>query len=230
MDIVKLTAKVKTPIAINSPLHLDGLLSAVHPAMHNIENRPTRYDADGSTVVQAPLPLCSIRSSGGDLYDWVWAASATEFPDTAMLEGDAIVKRWTASDVECFRLVLSTATGALRNRLVRFPIVVTPEVYFYCMTSNWGELRRIVRRVKSIGGLRKSGYGIIDCWEIESCDLNWREVIVKDGIARRNLPASFGEGESINISTKPPYWHKSTITEGTRVGSKVNLNDGLVIV
>lgn len=228
--IVKATAHVKTPICLSSPLHFDALLTSIHPAMHNLSSRPTRYDVDSSSVIQAPLPLCSARSNDGDEYDWVWAATAAEFPDTAKIESDVIIKRWTAEDAESFRLVLSTATGSLRNRFIRFPIIVTPEVFFYCATSDVKELARILRRVKSLGGLRKSGYGVVSEWEIEEIDMDWQEILVKDGMARRRLPESFGLGESVSLSVKPPYWHKSTIVKGIDVGCQIELFDAVVIV
>lgn len=230
MKTIKVTARVKTPIAINSPLHLDALLVAIHPSMHNKQAKPTRYDLDNSAIEMPPLPLCSIRSRPEKPYEWVWATTAMEFPKTARLESDVIVKRWTAEDIEQFRLVLATATGALRNRFVKFPIIVTDEAYFYCTTDDVKELARLLRRVRSLGGLRKSGFGLIDGWEIEEIDMPWQEILVKDGIARRRIPASFGDGRPISLSVKPPYWHKSTITLGYDVGDSVKLNEGLVIV
>lgn len=230
MKTVKITATLKTPVALNSPLHLDGILTAVHPSMHNRPEKPTRYDQDDIAVWQPPLPICSARSNAGTQYDWVWAATAMEFPDNAKLESDVIVKRWTAEDVEQFRLVLSTATGSLRNRFVKFPIVVANEAYFYCVTDDIKELARLLRRVRSLGGLRKSGYGVVGGWEIEDANMQWQEILVKDNIARRRIPASFGDGKPISLSVKPPYWHKFTVTQGYDVGDTVALSDHLVIV
>ena len=230
MEMLKLTAHIKTPTVLSSPLHLDGILTAVHPAMHNMDARPTRYDLHNAAVKVAPLPLHSIRSNCDRGYEWVWAASAAEFPDSAQVKNDAIVKRWTAEDTEQFRLVLSTATGALRNRFVKFPIIITDKVYFYCISKNTKELVRLLNRVDSLGGLRKSGYGMVSSWDAEPMQADWRECIVKDGVSRRRLPASFGDSAYTELTVKPPYWHNATRSLAVDVGAAIELSENVVIV
>lgn len=226
MELVKVTYKMLTPVVMSSPLHFDGLLSAVHPAMHNMTKRPTRYDEDAKAIEQAPLPICSAKKG----HQWIWAASAAEFPENAQIKNDAIVKRWTSEDVENFQLVLSTATGALRNRFVKFPIIVSPAVCFYCVTADIKELRRIAKRVNHIGALRKSGYGVVSNFEIEPMQEPLTTAICYNGIARRRLPASFGDCTEQSLQRiHPPYWSNCNKITACEAGSPFILKDVKII-
>ena len=64
--VYQITFFVKTPIITNSQIHLDALLSAIHPAMHNKEiitrNSPLNH------VTDAPLPIDSAKIGN----TWVW--------------------------------------------------------------------------------------------------------------------------------------------------------------
>ena len=229
MDIVKITMRVQSPLILSGPLHLDGLLSAVHPAMYN-RCKPIRQDMDDAAIKAAPLPLYSIRSSETAEYNWVWAATVAELPETAIFNQDFLTKNWSGEDVREFRMAVKTASGALRNRLITLPVILTPEIYFYCATKSIGELKRLLRRVQSIGGMRRVGYGVVSDWLVEPVELCWQDIIAKNGVARRNLPASFGEGEGVSVNIHPPYWHKTTSKKGTSVGGRISLSQSLVIV
>ena len=216
MDLVRVTFKMLTPVVMSAPLHFDSLLAAVHPAMHNLANCPTRYDRNEEDIRQAPLPICSAKKEK----QWVWAASAAEFPDDAEIKSSSIVKNWSPADVENFELVLSTATGALRNRLVRFPMVVSPEIYFYCVTKNINQLNRITKRVNRIGGVRKSGYGVVSDFEIELLQEPLTNAICFGGIARRRLPVSFGDCTNQTLQRiHPPYWSNCDRVKSCEAGS-----------
>lgn len=233
MEVYKVIGKVKTPIRMDSPLHLDALLNAKHPGFHNLGCRPDRSDTNTSSIKTMPLPLCSARSNSTDKYDWVWAASAAEFPDNAIISQDAITKRWTPEDIHNLQRVLPTAKGSTRNRFVKFSTIITPEIYFYCVTNQAKELKRILKRVDFVGGLRAQGYGRVISWDFVELDSDSINSIVKNGVCRRRLPSSFGvdNKESIlRLSVKSPYWHNCIKVPAYEVGTKVTVSEKVVIV
>lgn len=223
--IVKVIASVITPIAINSSLHLDSLISAVHPAMYG-NNKLSKFDVDDKKIAIAPIPLMSAYCGN----DWVWLATAAEFPDCAKMSNDSLIKMWGPEDIDQSQRVVRTSEGALRNRFITFTTILTPEIYFYAATYDVKELNRLLNRIASIGRLRKSGYGMISNWTVEIINIPWKELLIINEIARRNIPKSFAlSGTAHQIRTTPPYWHNSNKKLGFEAGEKVILSDEIKI-
>lgn len=217
---------LSSPIDMSSPIHLDAILSAVHPAMHNLSAKPERFNSDSSEIIDAPLPICSFISKG----NWVWACTAGEFPDSAIISADSITKRRGPQDQFNFQRQYLPASGCMKDRFITFQEVITPYIYFLAATIRERELTRIAKRVNSIGGKRKSGWGMVSKLEISEVEVPLSEILVKDGIARRRIPEEFLEGEATNIlQCKSPYWHPARVEPGCEVGDPVKLADSVKI-
>lgn len=228
---VKITAYLNTPIAINFPLHLDAVLTAVHPSMHN-KNAPSRFAATNSKIENAPLPLMSARTVRKDgSYSWVWVATASEFPSNAKMSIDGLTRRLTPSDIESMQRTIQSTAGAMRNLFERFTVILTDRVFFYASTDNVKELRRIITRAKHVGRLRKNGYGSVKEWVIENdTERDFKNYLCKNSIARRRLPDDFCMDMSTKkLNIRPPYWHDCFLANAYEVGDTATLKGDIFI-
>jgi hypothetical protein len=220
MKVIRAIADLDRPAVVQGPLHLDALLSARHPAMHNQEETVTRKSG---RIVIAPLPLSVARNGR----DWVWCASAW-LPSLASGQA-AIVKRRDGIDYLNTRRTIYPAVGPERDRLLRYPTQSGSIEFLATVPDGRGykELRRICRRVDQIGGLRKAGYGLVREWRFEEVDRDPRDCLAMDHAdggqrAARTMPAGLfaGDAEPQMISTIPPYWAiaeaKPAYAAGTR--------------
>lgn len=204
MITVEVTCRLARPAVLDGPIHLDAILTARHPAMHDRSRRLTRSCQEGLAV--APLPLAVARK--GDV--WVWCASAhAPIPDGFI----AIVKRRDGVDYHMTNKTVYPSVGPERDRLVRKPTINGPIVFRAAVPDEAGikELRRLLRRVEQVGGLLKSGYGVVHEWLVSEIDAPPETCLVDGDFTRRVLPeamlASCTTPERMSIL--PPYWQQA---------------------
>lgn len=216
--VYKITFEVKTPIITDTPIHLDGLLSAVHPAMHG-----TEIITRNSTIAQmkdAPLPIDSAKI--GNV--WVWCCTAANYSDDAVPYQDHITKRKVACDYFYIESRQTPRTGPGRDRCDTVYGVSCSTASFLASTKDRKEIERICRRVKNIGGLRKMGYGEVTRFEVEETLYSWRDCLEQEGIAVRNLPSEMLETPcNMRVPVKHPYWHPDHYIPGAFAGYDVKL-------
>lgn len=232
--LVKVSCSPLAPVVVHpsSPLHLDALLSAVHPAMHD-KGKVTRQGASG--VEYAPLPLLRALSPDAPC-DWIFAASAMEVSADAELSTVSFTKRRDGVDVLMGERQITPGMGPMRDRMTTAIAVLAREVFFFAVCYDTSELSRLLRRISHIGGMRKQGYGEVCGWgteELGGYD-RWRESLVLAGKARRFLPASFcnyGFSGDCRVQSlgaiRPPYWHHVSDTQRVDVGAGVILRERL---
>lgn len=212
---------VDTPVMMTVPIHFDALLASVHPAMHNLK-QVTRF-SKAEDVVTAPLPLDSAKAGNA----WIWCASTGEFDDQAIAFDDKFNKRKDHTDYLYAQKRLTPRTGPGRDRMETAYGVLCKYMSFVYSTTAPKETDRIIKRIRSIGGLRKMGYGNVTGYEVTEIGLNWRECLVKDGMARRHLPTSMAIGEITEACVTPPYWLASNKVPAIFTGSECELKDGV---
>ena len=220
--VYTLTFYLRTPVILTAPLHLDALLSAVHPDMHGggVVSKIT----DKSEIRQAPLPLDSAKLGRA----WVWCASAAEFADDAQYYEDKFARRKTDHDYLYMRGRQTRTFGPQKDLMAAVYGVVTPWVRFLASSANLHDLRHIAKRIKSVGAHREKGYGQVERMEIQPVDLDFTACLVDDGRARRNLPGTLAEGRIVSmVNVRPPYWHACTMEQGVTVGGKCRLREGV---
>lgn len=213
---------VSSPVIVSGPLHLDGVLAAVHPAAHNLDfiNRSSKAD----DVVTIPLPLDSAKI--GDT--WVWCCTAADYDDTAVAYHDKFAKRKDYADYHYINARQTPRTGPGRDRMETIYGVSCKYVRFWASTGAGKELERIVRRVRSLGSCRKMGYGAVTDVMLSETGMAWMDCIVRDGIAMRNIPTQVAESaEMTRVPTVPPYWLPSNLVPGVEAGNPCALRDGV---
>lgn len=217
---------LSAPVALDSPIHLDGVLAAVHPAMHNQETSITRFDS-GHNIVTVPLPLCSFRAGG----NWVWACTAGEFPEIAKFGSDSLTKRRNPQDYFAAQRTFMPGSNAMKDKFITFQVVQTPYIDFLAISNDPPELHRIAKRVKAIGGKRKSGWGEVRACAIIEEPCHPKEILILDNCARRRLPKEFLYwAESITpMQCRSPYWHPKMVEDGAEVGTQIALNREITI-
>lgn len=223
--IYSLRFSLASPIIIDSPLHLDSLLSAVHPAMHNT-NSITRQSGIESLAF-APLALDSAKLGNA----WVWCCSAAEFPNNAKYFDGKFTKRRDGTDLMYYRGIQQTTMGIMRDKMEGIYGVSAECVEFYLSTPEIKEVERITRRIKWLGGLRKMGYGEVKGYDVnEMQGANWRDCIISGGKARRNLPLSLVSCDTIKqVACKPPYWYYGNKNSGIEAGEACELKEGVYL-
>lgn len=213
---------VSAPVITTTQIHLDGILSAVHPAMHNLSGI-TRQSAR-SEVKTAPLPIDSAKIGS----KWVFCCTASDFDDSAKVFTDKFNKRKDAIDYHYITRRLTPRSGPGRDRLETCYGVLCEYVRFYASTTDLREMERICKRVSSIGNLRKMGYGRVSNFEITEAEMEWRDCLVRFGVAMRNLPACMTVGGNLSrIPVQAPYWLPDNMEPGVIEGEKCCLADGV---
>lgn len=216
---------VDTPVIVNAPIHLDGVLAAVHPAMHNLGGI-NRFSGRNN-VITAPLPLDSAKIDK----TWVWCATAADYAPGATAFTDKFDKRKDALDYHYISRRQTPRTGPGRDRMETVYGVACEYVQFWASSANLGALRRICARVKHIGNLRKMGYGNVHEMQITESERIWKECLILNGIAVRNLPGQLIEtGEKIvEVQTVSPYWLPDNLIPGCREGDRCALKAGVYL-
>lgn len=213
---------VSTPVITTAQIHLDGILSAVHPAMHNL-NGITRQSARRE-LTAAPIPVDSAKIDGS----WVFCCTASDFDDSAKVFTDKFNKRKDAIDYHYINRRLTPRSGPGRDRLETCYGVICEFVRFYASTSDLQELTRICKRVRSIGNLRKMGYGAVSSFCVAETELQWSDCLVQSGVSMRNLPARMAiDGHISRIPVRAPYWLPDNMEPGIMAGEKCRLADGV---
>ena len=90
------------------------------------------------------------------------------------------------------------------------------------------EIKRLLRRVSAVGGLRKMGYGAVREWQVDAADGEWQSTLVRDYHAARRLPLSIAMAKNTAaLAVMPPYWHSSMIVEAVGTGARCELLEGV---
>lgn len=217
--VYRITYQLASPIITSTPIHLDALLAAVHPAMHNLPQLTKWSTAE--LARRAPLPLDSARI----LDTWVWCCTSADYSSDAQMYQDKYSKRKTGTDYYYLNARQTPRTGTGRDHCDTIYGVVCSSVSFWASSQDYKELTRICRRVKWIGGLRKMGYGEISGMELEETSLAWQECLIRDGRAMRNLPAEMVLNHcSDRVVVKPPYWLQARLRAGVLAGEPAELD------
>lgn len=219
--VYKIAFIMRSPIILNDDLHLDSILSAVHPAMHN-RTFLTRASL-ASDVTTAPLPIDSAKLNG----EWIWCASCGIFPDDAQYFHDKFSKRTAIGDFNYLHKSVTPGVGPGRDRCETIYGAVAAEVMFYASIPDKmhfeNELCRLLKRVKYLGGMRKCGYGQIADFELEKTDEEWQDCLIRHGRAARILPVAmlddYDDRDATRNRVNPPYWMPSGARECVKPGA-----------
>lgn len=210
MALLRVTAWLSTAVAAREQVCLDGLLVAAHPDTGHHLTRACSLDR-----VQIPrLPIVSKAAHGHR----VWLASAWEM-QSAQVGLERIIKRKDAHDIEERDKPWTPSSGPEKNCMIPLPMALTPSVSWLAVGDRRGVIE-LLRNLPAIGSVRRHGHGVVREWEVERIDGDPVDALVRDGKARRFVPASWCASaagiESGPVS--PPYWHPRMVTQRVRPG------------
>lgn len=112
-----------------------------------------------------------------------------------------------------------TASGPYKMKRIPITIYLTDLIVWFCVGDK-GEIKKLLKRIHSIGRLKKMGYGMIDSWEVEESenDFSWFADSPAGKILMRPLPVGdipkdvTGWRKDYGAPTHP-YWHPSRYCE-----------------
>jgi len=211
--LIRVRAKLGSPIQASEPIALDGLLESVWWRRHPGREQPGRTDdLDGFWPhIGVGLTACGLRLAS--------AWTPTEHGRPWLL-----TKRRDGVDVVRIARSFSARSGPGRDMMERRIVYPDGYVEWYA----WGRKRAINRAVQLIhglGGWRRHGLGQVDEWAIEAIDGSPLGAVVRDGIAQRSIPVRLCATveRSVWLATRAPYWHPQRVEEVAPPGSRVEL-------
>lgn len=225
MPVVEVIAHLGAPVVVTDALHLDGILSAVHPDC--VGGGLTRTCAEDE-IARPPIPLVARSAYGEEVY----LCSAEEWPEGARRRSGHLTRRRDGDDLDRLTKPVQTASGPARDVLLRFPVVEAPWVRWIAVGGPEG-IERLIRRARSVGSQRRQGYGEVLRWEVrEMAEAKPMEAIVSSGAARRHLPAAWCEApEIVDVgAVRPPYWHPSSRGPRVRRGTPTGIRGDIELI
>ena len=219
MSLLRVTAHLDGPIATRQPVQLDAVLMQAHPYLSGKAVTRATPEAD----LEEPSISVHRLYHGGTR---VFLCSGWHFPATARRGVEHIVKRKDGLDLDDLEHPWNPALGPGKNRCVPMPLLLTPTVWWFAIGRREG-VKKLLRRVHQLGGLRAHGYGRVRSWEIDAiADATLDSVLVTaDGKAARHLPAAWAIDPPATDagSWLPPYWHPCRIGHRVPEGNRCNL-------
>lgn len=211
MPVLLARAKLLAPIAVTDVVHLDALLMAVEPTIAS--SHITRTCAIEPYTLRG---VARVSARGHDIH----TASAMLVDDRVGIGRDTMTKRRDPTDVYWHAGKIDTRAGPTRDYALPIPTIETDVAEWLVI----GRRRSILERlpaVRSVGGRRKIGYGVVAEWTLEVVEVDPVEVFVADGRARRHLPAEWclEAAHTDRGAIAPPYWHSGSVTERVRAGT-----------
>lgn len=225
MALLRVVARLGSPVVLREALHLDAILAAVHPScVGGLLHR----GSDASEIVVPPLPLATLRACGVVVH----MASADQWPPEVRRRSGYLSRRRDGDDLDHLTRPVQTASGPDRDVLLRFPSITAPTVSWLAVGDRRG-VQELLRRVGAVGALRRHGYGAVLEWTVREEEGDPASVLVASGVAQRHLPAEWcEEPESVVLGAwRLPYWHASVVgprvSRGTPTGLRAEVREGV---
>ncbi len=187
--VFELTFKILTPIITTTDIHLDAVFSAISPSGHNKDYVITRHTPSRS-IKQLNIPIDCAKINNR----FIFCCSVANFHNAETI-CDTACKRKSGEDVLYYHKNITRKTGIEKDSMIKLYGVSCDCVSFLLSSSNKSSVIRYAKRVNSIGGMRKQGYGQVTDFKLtERPDLSWKDCIVSNGKAIRNIPSIFIDG------------------------------------
>jgi len=179
-------------------LPIDSVLAWAWVAEHRPDLLEVTQPGQLEEDLEIPLPLTRRVYADGD---WCWAASFAVAP-RAQERRQIWHRRFDAAAAEEYtdrRGQVNTSGGRLRDYRVPLPILLVPELRWYCV-GDGEEILCLLRPVAAVGKKRAQGLGRVREWVVQPApeDRSWW----------RPHPDPDGTDE---VAIRPPYWDRRNV-------------------
>ena len=223
--IYELIFHVDSPIITSSEINIDSLFCGVSPAAHNKDFTVDRQTKD-EMIDTLPIPIDCAKVGGR----YIYCSSCADYSDGVMI-CEVSTKRKDGEDILYFHKKLTPRSGIEKDCMMKLYGVACSSVKFRLSSSHGAEVERYAKRLKSIGAMRKQGYGHVKSFElIEKPELEWRNCLIENGKALRNIPQCFLMNEgAAELRCLPPYWLNDGREKCAAVGDEAELRDDIYL-
>lgn len=223
--IYEIRFDVDTPVITTTDIHLDSLFYGISPAAHNKDFFVDRNTCCARLAV-LPIPVDCAKIGK----DFIYCCTAADYINAEAIS-DTATKRRDGEDYMYYHKQQTPRKGIDKDHMIKLYGVACSAVTFRCSSSNLPSLERYVKRLKNIGAMRKQGYGHITGYEITPFpEADWKDCLIENGRAARNIPESFLETEGRQfLRCFPPYWLPDGKVSCAAVGEFAALKDGVYL-
>lgn len=219
--MIRIIFNMTTPIIISEPLHLDAVLTAVHPDA--LPQPWTNNRLRDNNLPNLPLPLK--KATVDD--DWIWCASTCSLDGEVRPYAGMHTKRKSKEDIFALRKNVMVIGGVFKDWITSDRGFITSEISFLAESDDIKELAYLCSQITHFGKLRGMGYGQVKGFRIEELHgRKWEDCLIQDGRAARDIPQSFILGgfgwDFVNIH--PPYWDMDRRVPGVATGNPMSLS------
>ena len=208
--LLQVTAALDSPVAGNSPLNLDGVVTSVR----------TRHRSGGP---QRSQPLGRLKRHRGVAfveYGRVPVYLASDMIFTGVVEMGRMVGRSDGEDLEI--LTRSKRAAGPQKDIYRPVRLRTAGTVTWLVVGNRQLIRRALKEVSAVGAYRGQGYGRVSGWLIEEVEGDVLSPWVGEGCLRRSMPADWVDGpaDPVLLPVSPPYWHRDHLVPAHPAGTE----------
>lgn len=208
--LLEVRATLHGELAIDRPLHLDGLLMAVKATRMDLP--PIARDTPIEAIPEIPIPITQTRG--------IYRCSAAYFLDNE--RGRHFwTRRKDAQDVERYDKPFARGYGPARDLMRRASTVRATEAHWLVHTSDRAEFEDLLSNIRALGGLRAHGLGRVAGWDVVERTTGRPDDCVADGLVMRTMPARLiirGNSATVFAACRPPYWHPGRVEEAILPG------------
>lgn len=212
---LKITAKMRTPIATIEPIILDSIISAAKAKDILKDNYYQTHNTHGDyELIRSTLDKILDRESGVYCTS-VGLGTSREFVGSWS-------KRWTNKDTDLIKWKgrgkkrVDTGRGRYKNYHMPLIIKSIKEITFYARGEKETILTLLNEHISYLGKKGSQGYGQVNTWTVEAIEHNYS--VWKDGEPMRPIPLiECNEYIEKNIDDDliiqehpviPPYWRE----------------------
>ncbi len=205
MRLLRVTAKLAAPVAVNNPLNLDGIV--LYAALRENGN----FDQSVSRGKSAPvIDFDAVPVAVSDFEPRVFMSSDLQHAGEGR-KGKFVRKR-DGVDFHHMKRKVHTGGGPWKDMMKSISMVVAECVWWHCVGDRRVIQSLLDKHITHVGALRAQGYGRVREWGISAEAGDSSLAVCRDGRLLRTVPASACDCDSVPVllPVRPPYWHRDS--------------------
>ena len=204
---LKVTAEIISPVAGDIPI-LDSLLEYQSATLNCFNMHLTRQDPLPEEI---PLPVLRRKMNGINIAECSSPIYNTEYEYHEYLNKSIDLKLAPLLSKKN-RINIDPGSGAYKSWRLPIRVKIINEIIWFC-NGNAKGIKSLLKGIKSVGELRKVGYGRISKWNVQEIDNNYSwyagdaPVLMRPLPLCHELPAKLTGFRRYFGACKAPYWH-----------------------